>query len=252
MLENKVIISTRPPDSDGKLIDLLHEAEANYVSLPMIAIESNTLSKEEKEILIHLEQFDWIVFTSINGVRVFFEHLEILSPGRSFPRHLRIAVVGHVTKEVLQKNGINPSLVSPGKTATDLLIQLQAMIPKDAYPKILLPLGNLAGEVLEEGLDAIAEITRINIYKTVTPKSVDSQIIQKIKEDRYDMILLASPSAFENLKKCLTPSQVVNLKLACIGPITENAVIDSGVNPKIVAERSTAVGLFESVKNYFD
>lgn len=252
MLENKVIISTRPQDSDGKLIDLLHEAEANYVSLPMIAIESSALSKEEKEILIHLEQFDWIVFTSINGVRVFFEHLAILSPGRSFPRRLRTAAVGHVTKEVLQKKGINPTLVSPGKTATDLLIQLQAMIPKDANPKILLPLGNLASEVLEKGLDTIAEITRINIYKTVTPKSIDTQILQKIKEDRYDMILLASPSAFENLKKCLTPSQVVNLKLACIGPITENAVIDSGVNPKIVAERSTTLGLFESVKNYFD
>jgi len=252
MLENKVIISTRPPDSDGKLIDLLHEADANYVSLPMIAIERNMLSEEEKESLIHIEQFDWIVFTSINGVRVFFEYLEILSPKRSFPRHIQTATVGHITKEVLQKNGINPSLVSSGKTATDLLIQLLAVIPKDTYPKILLPLGNLAGEVLEEGLVVNAEITRINIYKTIAPKFVDMQIIHEIKEDCYDMILLASPSAFENLKKYLTSSQLVNLKLACIGPITEKAVTDSGVNPKIVAERSTAVGLFESVKNYFN
>lgn len=252
MLEKKTIISTRPISSDDLLIHLLDEAGARYISLPMIAIEINELVPHEKKLLLNLEQFDWVIFTSMNGVRFFFEHLNPRFKGKGFPKNIRTAVIGNSTKKALDEFGIEATLVNTGNTSSDLLLQLQTSISKKSKSKILLPLGNLAGDILEKGLETMANCTRINVYKTVPTKTIDSQIIQKIIENQYDMILLSSPSAFENLSKCLTPSQVLNLNLACIGTITKKAVMDFGVDPKIVAEKSTAVGLFESVRNYFE
>ena len=205
MLENKTIISTRPLCMDGLLKELLQAEGAKYISLPMIDIEINELSLIEKNVFLNLEQFDWVIFTSINGVQSFFEHLESISPGKVFPSIIRTATVGHSTKEALQKFGIEASLVSSGKTAVDLLKHLNDEIPEGTNIKILLPLGNLAGDVLESGLKSKAQITRINVYKTIAPKEIDKQLLQKIKDNQYDLILLSSPSSFYNLKECLAP-----------------------------------------------
>lgn len=251
-LENKTIISTRPFNRDAQLIDLLTTEGANYISLPMIAVEMNELTSDQKNALINLQQFDWVIFTSINGVQFFFEHLKTICSEKIFPPNLKTAVVGHSTKKELEKFGVEATLVSDGNTSMDFLKHLNSAILENSNQKLLLPFGNLAGDLLELNLKSKAQICRINVYNTVAPRQVDSVLLRKIILHQYDLILLSSPSAFYNLKMHLGASfPIKELRVACIGPVTEKALTDYEVIPQVVAESSTAEGLFESVKKYF-
>lgn len=252
MLKNRSIISTRPSNGVDRMVSLFQEAGARLISLPLIAIEKNELSEEEEILLNNLKSFDWLVFTSKNGVYYFFKHWNDIFHGKNLPKSLKTAAVGATTKDALLKFGIEPSLVSTGKTSVDLLEQLKDQIKDDEELKILLSLGTLARSVLEDGLKSLVSVSRMNVYKTVPSQNIDQKITQDIKDDQYDLILLTSPSAFYSLKECMAPFSVKELRFACIGPTTENALTEDGIKPMVVAETSTANGLFKSVKNYFE
>ena len=74
MLKNKTIISTRPFKGNDPLINLLQAEGVSCLSMPLIKVEKNVLNNEEESLLNNLDQFNWIVFTSANGVRFFMEH----------------------------------------------------------------------------------------------------------------------------------------------------------------------------------
>ena len=252
MLENKTIISTRPLNNDGQLIELLRNDGAIYISLPMISTIMNVISQEEKNSISNLEEFDWLVFTSGNGIRFFFEHFTDLQSNKLLPDNLKTAVIGKATRNELEKFGIKATLESSGKTSLDLINELRIQIPKKSFPKILLVQGNLAASTFEENLSSEANIQRINVYNTNPPDFVDVDSLLKIKTDKYDLILLSSPSAFHNLRKFLLPFQPNKLRFACIGPTTKKALEDFGIFPKVIAESTTSVGMYESIKNYFE
>ncbi len=239
-------------NSDDRLISLLREAGARLTSLPMIAIEKNDLLEEDRDLLTNLKNFDWLVFTSKNGVYYFIKHWNEIFYGEKLPKNLKTAVVGTTTKKALLQFGVEPTLVSTGKTSVDLLDQLKDQIHDGEELNILLSLGTLARSVLEDGLQSVAKVSRMNVYKTIPSQNIDKSIIQRIKDDQYDLIILTSPSAFYNLKACMAPFSVKELRFACIGPTTESALHDDGIEPMVVAEKSTANGLFKSVKNYFE
>jgi uroporphyrinogen-III synthase len=252
MFKNKTIISTRPYSSDKLFVELLKKDEAQYISLPMITTVLNDLSQEEKNIFSNLHNFDWLVFTSGNGVRYFFEHFNKLITTAILPKQLKTAVIGKTTKKELEKIGVNPTLESSGKTSIDLINELRIQIPNKSFPRILLSQGNLATSIFEEKLSSEANIQRANVYNTIAPDFVDSDTIQKIKTNNYDLILLWSPSAFYNLCKFLDPFKPNKLRFACIGPTTQKALVDEDIFPQIIAENSTSEGMYESIKNYFE
>jgi len=252
MLRNKTIISTRPFSSDNKLSELLKNEGAEYISFPMISSVLNVLSKEENNSLLKLEKYDWLVFTSGNGVRFFFEHFNNLFTTKHLPSQLKTAVIGKTTKSELEKFGVKPTLLSSGTTSLDLINELRLQLPQNSYPKIFLAQGNLASSAFEEKLSSEANIQRLNVYKTILPDVVNTDVIQKIKTNNYDLILIASPSAFYNLRDFLSPFKPDILRFACIGPTTQKALEDCGIFPEIIAESSTSEGMYKSIKNYFE
>jgi uroporphyrinogen-III synthase len=251
-LQNKLFISTRPAGTSGELSRLLHEAGASLLEFPLIEIKPASLSSEEKQLFSRLEQFQWMIFTSPNGVRYFFEILQEVTGTQKLPESMQIAVIGDKTSKTLKKYGYNPTFVNPGSTAEDFAEPFARHIAAEKLkPKVVLPLGNLARTVIQDHLKKLADCTRIDIYQTEMPEKVNKIIAEKIETNLYDMLIFTSPSGIYHFTELFPKLNKKNIRMACIGDITAGAARQKGFEPLAVAQSSSPEGIVESILNYY-
>nr|MDA3930750.1 uroporphyrinogen-III synthase [Prolixibacteraceae bacterium] len=105
ILKNKTFISTRPANQNKELANLLEANGAILLEMPTIEIKPVTLSLDEEDMLEHINQFSWIVFTSPNGIRYFFKKLYEITGSYELPSSMKTAVVGIKTNQVLNEFG---------------------------------------------------------------------------------------------------------------------------------------------------
>jgi hydroxymethylbilane synthase len=245
-LNDKIIISTRAIESG----DSITVQGATVLSLPMIEIYPSKLENTEKELFNNLANFNWIFFTSKNGVVNFFKHLSDLKGSTTLPANIKIAVIGSKTATELDYYGYAPSFISKGNTSEDFLNEFfKAVNP--VKQKILLSLGNLADDSLSKRLSKENEVKRLNVYETLKPKSVDTSILKIINENKYDLILFTSPSTFYNFCSFYEKDRIQHLKMASIGSTTTKAIEEAGYSPLITAKMSSIEGLSETISEYF-
>jgi uroporphyrinogen-III synthase len=242
---NKIVV-TSPVDSAEKLSKALSVHGADVISIPMIKISEITLNSSIENCLKKLETYNWLVFTSKNGVNYFFSHWNRLF-NKPLPTNVKTAVVGNKTGEELSKYNVNPDFVSKGNTSVELLAGLKNNCLKQG-DNMLLVLGNLAENTLQDGLSAIANIDRIDVYKTESEIiSVDD--IRLFNELKYNHVVFTSASGFNNYKKLI--SNIDANKLVSIGPQTTKAMINHGFKPEITAEICNNEGLVNELLNYY-
>lgn len=249
-LKDKVIISTRAIESGDSLPDLLKACGAKLLSLPMIEIAPSKLDSRMIEQLNHLEQFDWIFFTSKNGVINFFRHLIDVKGNTELPKTAKLAVIGYKTGLELEYYGYTPTLICDENTSDDLLVQFY----KKYQPQnlnILLAQGNLADNTLSNRLSTENTVSRINVYQTVKPAYADPEIVEIIKNGLYDLIVFTSPSTFTNFCSYFNPDQIGKLKMVSIGTTTTKAIQEAGFEPAITAKKSSAEGLRDAIIEYY-
>jgi uroporphyrinogen-III synthase len=250
-LENKVIISTRPLSADDSMHDHLIGKGATVIEFPMIEIVKANIVNNIEEALSNIKAFNWIVFTSKNGVNYFFDILEKLTGNKTIPTSVKIASIGFVTTRELEKNGTLPYFVSKGCTSTDLLKELSIGNIKPGS-NILLPLGNLANDTLEKGFSSFANATRIDVYKTIETKTVSPEIIERIKKDNYDLIIFTSPSGFINFTRIMKENECAHkFRMACIGSTTEKEILQNGFKPLLVSTKSDGISFAQEIENYY-
>ncbi len=249
-LSGKVIISTRAVESGDTLPDILQSMGAKVHILPMIEILPTQLNHEELENFNSLENFEWIFFTSKNGVANFFKQLSDLKGNTTLPKSIKIAVIGGKTALELEYYGYSPDYINYENTSVELLAGFyKAYNPK--HQRIFLSLGNLADDTLYNRLSEDNEVKRINVYQTVKPATADASILEIIQNDQYDLIVFTSPSTFQNF--CSFYKEVKNqlLKTASIGSTTTKAIRHAGIEPIVTAKTSSVDGLGEAIETYF-
>ena len=245
-LQNKIYISTRPKEQAASLEKLLSSEGAKVLSMPTIAIEEEEWNYEKTELLHTIWMYHWLVFTSVNGVRYFFKKMESINGNFLLPTHIKIAVVGKKTAEEILKFGHTATFVNPGNTGEELAKTFQQQIKPNEH--ILLCLGNLARQTLENALKGKVEYTRLDVYRTVMPTEVNQEALEAIINNQYDLIILTSPSAFRNLLTILDgKTDVSRLRLASIGSTTTAEIQQFKMNPSLTALMANAQGIFESI-----
>ena len=245
-LQNKIYISTRPKEQAASLEKLLSSEGAKVLSMPTIAIEEEAWNDKKTELLHTIWMYHWLVFTSVNGVRYFFKKMESINGNFLLPIHIKIAVVGKKTAEEVLKYGHTATFVNPGNTGEELAKTFQQQIKPNEH--ILLCLGNLARQTLENALKGKVEYTRLDVYRTVMPAEVNQEAIEAILDDKYDLIILTSPSAFRNLLTILDgKTDVSRLRLASIGSTTTAEIQQFKMNPSLTAIMANAQGIFEAI-----
>ncbi len=251
-LRDKIIISARPVYKKDTLKQYLSEKGAVVIDFPMIEISAAEIDDRIKNILSKLDSFHWIVFTSRNGVKYFFKALKELDHNINNLQSVKIAVIGRSTEEEVKKNGLTPFLVTKGNTSEDLLKEIHSEVQNSIFTvNVLLALGCLASDTMENGLSMIAEVTRIDMYKTTKPRSYSIETLNMIKNNKYYIITFTSPSQVQNFLKI---TQITNneqlTKCACIGSTTEKELLKNGIKPVLVSSKSDGITFAKEIEHY--
>ena len=249
-LSGKIFISTRAPEAGDTLPDLLKAQGATLLSLPMIEIKPALLKKEDQTELELLGSYDWLFFTSRNGVAHFFKQLIDLTGASELPASLRVAVVGTKTASELEYYGYSPAFTGKEHGSAEMGAEFR-MVYQPNNSKILLALGNLADDTLENLLAVGNVVARINVYETTQPKSADPMVIKQITDGLYDLILFTSPSTFNNFTSFVDTSLLGKLKIGSIGTTTSRAILEAGYEPLMIAKMSNTEGLTEAILQYY-
>jgi len=249
-LSGKIFISTRAQEAGDTLPDLLRVQGATLLSLPMIEIRPAQLEKDDQVRMEELGSYDWLFFTSRNGVAHFFKQLIDLTGGSELPASLRVAVVGTKTASELEYYGYSPAFTGKEHGSAELAAEFCKMY-QPAGKKILLALGNLADDTLENQLSAGNMVARINVYETTQPHSADPMVIKRISDGLYDLILFTSPSTFNNFASFVDTGLLGKLKIGSIGSTTSKAILEAGYEPLMTAKMSNTEGLTEAILQYY-
>jgi len=204
--DEKIIISTFSGKKNKTLLNFFPEREVKIINLPLIETKAINF-----KIPSPIEQYNWIIFTSKNAVEPFYNKI-----GKT---KSKIAAIGKGTAQKLKEYGYNSNFTGKGISAVYFLKELNNILPPNQ--KILLALGNLAPDTLQQNLSEKHIVERVNIYETKRTKNIDSTIIKRINENKYGVILVSSPSAVNHLFSLIS---IKKLRLVSIGETTTKAI----------------------------
>lgn len=248
VLRNKVFISTRPKGKSGELDAMLTSNGAIHMELPMIELRESIDEDITSDILINMQTYTHLVFTSANGFLFFMNQMRNFKDSNNILHSIKIASIGYKTTETILSKGYNIDFDANAKTGTEFAKKFKKHIAgKEA--RVLWPTSKLSPNIIPDSLDGTAHITRLNIYTNNNPTNIDYKLVNRVKSDAYDMIICASPSAFFNLIDVVKNK---NLRIACIGRTTAEAVKNHGITPLCVAKEPNALGIFNAITKYYN
>jgi uroporphyrinogen-III synthase len=234
-IHGKIIICTYPqPDTDDFSV-LLEKAGAKVHFMPAIEIHPLRCELPQK-----LSDYNWLVFTSKNGIRNF--------AGQHRPASTNsIAVLGEATGRELNQFNLKADYTGSGHSGTDFARELKTVIKPDEA--VLLVLGKLAPDTIEQELQATNPVDRINVYETVAPVNFDPACVRLIESDSYDLMLVSSPSAIKNLYLAFH-AKISRWRVISIGTTTTAACRRLGIEPLATSGESSYTGLAATTIEY--
>lgn len=254
-LFGKNIIITRASEQSTGLRDTLYSYGANVIELPTIKTVPVKSWKNVDSSIKDFSKYDYVIFTSVNGVKYFFERIKINKLDSRIFNNKTIITIGEKTSAELSRHGLNSDLTPRKYTAEGILTALKAH--KLNNKNVLIPRAKIARDILPDTLKELkAIVTVAECYETVippTPISVKKDIIHKLKSGDIDLITFTSSSTFTNLKKMLGKDITLlnNTKISSIGPITSMTIKDNGFRADIQAGKHTVEGLIVAIISYF-
>ncbi|QFT90082.1 uroporphyrinogen-III synthase [Bacillus sp. THAF10] len=237
-LANKRILITRSKEQASNFSRFVQDLGGTAVEVPLIQFQPpQDQQKRSREIKESLSDFEWLVFTSVNGVKYFFD----LYNG---PISNKIAAVGKRTRAALLELGLEVSLMPEKFSAEDLLDSFAQL---EATSAIVVQ-GNLARPLLRDELKDLGyNVKQIVVYEN-TPHILTEQEQRAVKELRVDLYTFTSPSTVHNFLKLFgAPIGPV----AAIGPITKQALEAEGISVDICPDEYTIPGLVQEMVKYF-
>jgi uroporphyrinogen-III synthase len=253
-LSGKRVAITRAAEQSQPLLAALREQGAQPILLPMVAFAPPDDLPALDDSLCRLREYHWVFFTSQNAVRALQERSEQLKVSlRDAIGTAQIAAVGPATAEAARAAGLAIAYVAKEHNGVALAQELQAEV---RGKRVLLPRSDRANHDLVETLQRLgAHVTEIIAYKTLRPASDDTHNLENILQDVPDAVLFFSPSAVHHLRELLGPQQFHNLAVksafAAIGPVTERALREAGVQRLVVASDASATAILESLATFF-
>lgn len=250
-LIGKRVLITRPRNQAGGFSAALIAEGAQPIFFPVIKIIPPDDFSAFDFALQSLDQFDWLILTSIHGVDAFFKRFTALGI-KQIPPGLRVAAVGSKTAQGLSEHGIVIDYIPDEYIPEAILPGLGKNIDGMHF---LFPRSNLARTVLaDEICSAGGFVTEIAAYRTVS--SAPDRIEVDELHAGVDVVTFTSPSIVNNFvgvtqNNGLDPFNLPgNPLFACIGPITQEAAEKAGLKNLVTASEYTTTGLIEALKQF--
>lgn len=247
-MKGRRILITRAEGASSSFAGKLREKGAIPIEIPLIRI----LPAEEEKARVslnRLEEYDWLLFTSANGVDSFFALMERLGIGSAKIR-ARVISIGPKTTKRLKAHGFPPEIEAKEYRQEGLTQDLRGNIHPGE--RLLFPRGDLAREAIVTALKAWGvDVTDPIVYVNRPNREGAEEIRSLLNQGGVDMITFTSPSAFQALYDVLAQhgeeSLLRRVKIACIGPVTAERVSSLGFQADVTAKVYTVEGLIEAM-----
>jgi uroporphyrinogen-III synthase len=247
------VVVTRPEGQADALIARLEMLGATVLHAPTIRIADPPSYTALDAALRHLPCYDWVIWTSANGVTRTVARLDALGLDPGLLRFCHLAVIGGSTARTLASCGFTADLVPPQAVAESLCEALIAA-GVGAESRILLPQSVMSRDVLATGLRAAgAVVDAVPAYRTELNTDAATNVGRWLAAGRIDCALVTSPSTVRGLLQLLDHDMETlrRIPLACIGPVTADAVRALGIDPALVAAEHTNDGLVAALTTFW-
>ncbi len=246
-LFGKRVAVTRSRQQAGVLLQALRNLGADAFELPTIRIEPPRDIKAFRELVSEAHSYDWLVFTSPNGVDAFFRvFFEIYQDAREIGG-VRIAAIGPTTADHLRSYRLQVDLLPEKYMAESLVEAFQKEVDVENL-RILLAHAEGSRKLLFEELTRLGAIVDEAIaYRTVPEVEDVSGGVQRFRQEGADLITFTSSSTAENFAALQLPLPK-NLKIASIGPVTSQTLKQLGFQVDIEATEHTIPGLVGAIR----
>ena len=247
----KKIVVTRARKDASNLVNKIFENGGEAIEIPTIEIKP-IKTKSTLDTIKKINDYDWIIFTSVNGVNQFFKNFfsefdDIRSLG-----NIKIAAIGSETARNINSYGLKVNLV-PRKFIAEALVS-EFKTRKISNQNILIPRAKGSREILVDELKSLGnKIKELKIYESIAPKSnIKRDISAQIIKNNIYGITFTSSSTVHNFFKYISPNSLKKekqIKFFCIGPITAQTLTNYGFKATKIAKKFTIENLLKEIIN---
>ena len=235
-LQGRRIVITRPRERARRLAERLRSLGAEPIVFPTVRIEPADPGPLDAAVR-SLERYDWIVFTSANGVEAFWTRLVAAEKDARDLARRKVAAIGPVTAQALRQRGVEPVLVPDEYVAEAILGSLGDV----RGLRFLLPRADIAREALAAGLrERGAAVTEVVAYRTVGAGAAPPDL------SRADAVTFTSSSTVRHF--VASGAVAGQAKVVCIGPVTADTARALGLTVHAVATAYTEDGLIQALE----
>jgi uroporphyrinogen III methyltransferase / synthase len=253
-LFGKRILITRPEEQAADFVEILTGLGAWCEVFPTIQITPPETWDDLDRAITNLSSYEWILFTSVNGVKYLFERLVHAGKDARHLAGLNIGAIGPKTQDALKERGVSPDLV-PDSYWTEGLAESLGGYPVQGK-KILIPRTAIASDDLIKRLQGLGAIVdEVEAYLTRKPKYEKSALKDIFLKGSIDLITFTSPSTVSNFMEICKEADICNeiqgIPVASIGPVTAKRATEQGFTVAIVPDTYTIDALAEAVIEYY-
>jgi uroporphyrinogen III methyltransferase/synthase len=250
----KKILITRAREQSGDFANRLKELGAEVIEFPTIEIVPPLRWKELDRAIDQLKSYDWILFTSANGVNSFWQRLRERGKPPRLPSSLKVCAIGPATANQLKKKGVSVHYIPKDFIAESILQGFEKKVLNGK--RILLARAKKARDILPKGLRKMgAKVDVVEVYRTVRPKGGSKKLKNILKEGKMDVVTFTSSSTVNHFAEILKRENLSKLlrgiAIACIGPVTAWTVKEWGLKAQIQPRQFTIPGLTRAIAEYF-
>jgi uroporphyrinogen III methyltransferase/synthase len=254
-LAGRVIAVTRAREQADRFAALLEQAGARVLLAPTIVIEPPESWAPLDDALARSREYQWVIFTSVNGALTVRRRLERLGRGREALASCRIAAIGPATAEALRLWGVPAEVVPEEYVAEGLAERLRSVIRR--RDRVLLPRAAETRDVLVRQLEAMgALVDEVAAYRTQAATGPAADLRGALRRREIDVVTFTSSSTVKNFAALWHREELAALmagvSVACIGPITRRTARECGLSTEIMPDVYTIPALAKAIVAHFE
>ncbi|HEU0007403.1 MAG TPA: uroporphyrinogen-III C-methyltransferase [Terriglobia bacterium] len=253
-MSGKRILITRPSHQAEEFRRRLTAFGAEVIAFPAIEIRDPSSWEALDRAIHNIEVYQWLVFTSVNGVEKFFSRYRQLGSDLRDLKGIRIAAIGSATEKAVAERGLKVEILPDEFRAEGLLQSLKGKVLKGS--RILIPRAKVARDILPVELEKQgAQVEVVDAYETTPPRAGRERLELIVDERPLDMIVFTSSSTVTNMVEMVKPSTLrETLKqtaIAAIGPITKQTAESQGLEVQVQPSQYTIPALVDAIVNFY-
>ncbi|HEY8186224.1 MAG TPA: uroporphyrinogen-III synthase [Pyrinomonadaceae bacterium] len=258
-LAGRTVVITRAQNQAAEFVTELEQYGAEVILCPTIEIRALESYERLDEAIEHLYGYDWLIFTSVNGVEHFFERLKSLGRNASDLDELKVCAIGEATAARLRDLHVHVDVIPEEFKAEGVFAALERFVGgTDALRglNVLIPRASVARDYLPKALEqAGARVDVVPAYRTSLPENLDRGRVAAMLSGNGDCIAFTSSSTVKNLAQLFDTQDLsealAGVVIACIGDITATTAANYGLEVNIQPEEFTIPALARAIANYF-